>query len=258
MSRGIFLLVALLAGWAHAASLESAEQIQDCVAKNFPAKTSQQELRLTTIDRLGNETLLEAELFWKRFEEDRSRVLVTVDRPSDVRGSSYLMIEREGGEEMFSYLPALRKVRRIQSRTVSGSLFGTDFSYEDMAHLQGLNRGTEVERLPDDEVGGRPAYALAANPRTEESSYSRIVTHVDHETCVPLQVDFYEGEELRKVYSQDPTSLRREGEIWVARHSKLQDLSKGTTTRVEIDKIEFDVDLKDRIFTQSYLERGPR
>ena len=36
------------------------------------------------------------------------------------------------------YLPELRSVRRVTGNTLSGTLLGTDFTYEDFLHIYGL------------------------------------------------------------------------------------------------------------------------
>jgi outer membrane lipoprotein-sorting protein len=236
-------------------SLETVSEIRECVQSNFPARTSSQEVRITTIDRIGSEQILEAEFLWKRFPDDLSRLLVRVARPPDLRGSAYLLIEREGGEEMFTYLPELQKVRRINARMVSGSLFGTDFSYEDVAYLQGLGK-TKAERLPDSAVVDRSVYVLAGEARLgEQSSYDRVVSYIDRKTCVVLKVEFFEGDELRKVLLADSDSLTQKNDIWIPLRTELRDLRDSTSTRLEIERVEFDVEIRDREFGVERLER---
>src|SRR6185295_20323204 len=91
----------------------SIEEIQECARKNLPAHSARQDLNLLVRDGTGQEQTIEAELFWKRGDDGRSRVLVRVEAPPDLRGSAFLLIEREGASDMFSYLPELKKVPRI-------------------------------------------------------------------------------------------------------------------------------------------------
>ena len=154
-------IVGLAVGIAAAIALpalaaeRSIEEIQDCVRKNLPEHTARQDISLLVRDGAGQEQTIEAELFWKRGDDGLSRVLVRVQAPFDLRGSAFLLVERKGGSDMFSYLPSLKKVRRITGRTISGSLFGSDFSYGDIERLQSLASQTNVEKLADAEVAGR-------------------------------------------------------------------------------------------------------
>lgn len=231
--------------------------VDACMERNLPGGASVQTVALTTVDRTGSSRRIEARHFWKRMDDGRSRNLLEVESPPEVRGSAYLLIERDGGEEVFSYLPELKKVRRLQSRMMSGSLFGTDFSYEDFRHLQSVSSDAGRTRLPDAELEGRPSFVLEVRPDAASGSeYDRVVAHVDQETCVPLKLEFHaRGGGLRKVLTADPASLAREGKGWLARSVSIRDLANETETRLEILEIEVDGDVPDRLFTVGHLER---
>jgi len=134
------LLFALPAGGEEPAD---AEAVTACVQENLPETTSVQSFRLRTSDRAGSEREIAGKVWWRRFENGRSRILLRVKEPGDLRGSALLMIERSSGSDMFLYLPELRKTRRITSHSVSGSMFGSDFTYEDFQQIQGISLGGE-------------------------------------------------------------------------------------------------------------------
>lgn len=233
-------------------------EVERCVRGNLPLRTSVQEVRLRSFDRSGGKRTLEAKLWWKRSEDDLSRIFVEVEAPPADRGSAYLMLEREGGRDTWVYLPELQRVRRVYARGGGGSLFGTDFSYEDLEHLHSVSTGAhERVRLPDAEVEGRPAYVVRSGGLGEESSYEKIVHHVDRETCLPLRIEFYEGGgKLRKVLRADPEHFAPSGERWVARRTTMEDEVTGTRSVLEVESIDLDPEVPDRLFTLSRLRRG--
>jgi outer membrane lipoprotein-sorting protein len=247
----------LLAASAQAAS-EGVSEIQECARRNLPEKSSVQEIELRARDRTGSERVLAGKLFWKRFPDDRVGVLMKIDAPPDAAGSSYLFRQGDAGDEMFVYLPELKRVRRIHPNTVGGSLFGTDFSYEDVRYLQQASSEASSERLEDTTFEGRGVHHLRFTPGPEaNSSYRRIDALVDNETCVSLEVDFYEdGEEPRKTLLADPSTLERRGRGWIARSFTLSDRRNETSTRLRIDDVEIDGDVPDRLFSVTTLERG--
>jgi outer membrane lipoprotein-sorting protein len=257
---GIILIASTASLAAPAAPLEVAEEIVDCVQGNLPERTSVQRIELRSRDRAGSERVLRSRLHWRRFDGGRPRVRIRVDEPPDLKGASYLLIENEDSREseMFVHLPAVGRVRRVTQRTVSDSLWGTDFSYDDMRQLQWQAAEGAHTRLPDATVSGRDVYVLALEPRPEdESSYDRIVSSVDHETCVVLRIEFYErGDAPRKVLSADPSSLSSEGGLWLARKFEMRDLRDETTSWLEILEVETDVEVPARIFNPTFLDRG--
>jgi hypothetical protein len=99
---------------------------------------------------------------------------------------------------------------------------------------------------------------LAGAPTAEDdSSYERVVSYIDRETCVVLRIDSYEpGAKLRKVFRADPASVEKTGDLSIAKALELEDILDGTRTRVAIDAIKLDVDLPDRLFRQTDLGSG--
>ena len=70
-----------------------------------------------------------------------SKVVLKVLEPPDLRDTGVLFIEKKDDPaDMFIYLPDLEKVRRVTTRMLSGSLFGSDFTYEDFQQIQGMAR----------------------------------------------------------------------------------------------------------------------
>ena len=234
-------------------------EVQRCVRKNLPERSAEQEIRLEKSDASGVTQTLEARLYWKRAADGRSRVLVRIEGPADLRGSAFLAIEREGAEpNMFTYLPELKTVRRVTTRTLSGSLFGTDFSYEDLLQLQGVDVLARVERLPDESVDGRPAYVLVATPTAEAgSAYQKVVTRIDQETCVVHTIEFFsKAGEVAKEIRVDPARVKPEKSHQVPREIVLYDREGGGETKLVVKKIALDVDLPDALFSQGALAKG--
>lgn len=252
------LALALPAGVGAQELGEGVQEVRDCAEKNAP-RAGRQQLRLERTDRGGGKRTLEATAWWKRDEGDRTRFLVRVEAPLDERGSAFLFIEREDGEnDLFTYLPELRTVRRISNRTVSGSFFGTDFSYEDVVEFQGEAEHARVELLPDEELEGRRVRVLEATPAPGAgSAYERVVSRIDAETCAVLQVDMFaeagrRSKEMRVAWAD----VEKDGDYWRPRKVLIRDLDKGTETLLELGKGDWQAEVSDRLFNQSELAKG--
>jgi hypothetical protein len=124
------------------------EIVRKCLAANVPQQTSEQAVTFTAVDRTGFVTESTARLYWRQFDNG-SRSTLCFSSPPDLRGSAVLLIAKEDRADIFMYLPELRKVRRINKRSVSGSVLGTDFSYEDLERLQGMSQERDLKRLED-------------------------------------------------------------------------------------------------------------
>ena len=225
---------------------------------NLPERTSRERIELESLDRAGGRRTLEAKLDWMRDDQGRARLRIRVEAPSDLRDAAYLVIEKSGDDDMFMYVPAARKVRRIAGGSLGGELWGTDFSYEDIKQVQGIAGSGSRERLPDADVSGRPTWVIEHRPDdSQESSYSRIVAYVDPDTCVALRTEFFQrGERPRKVLVADPESLIEVEGRWLARSLEMQDVRDETRSWFRVLDVEHDVEIPERVFSVTRLGQG--
>jgi hypothetical protein len=254
-------LVALVATAAAAEDqTRGASDVIACMRANTPEATLVQTVELITADRAGSERARSGKLYLKRFDDGMGRALLRVEAPPDLRGTAFLAIQNDGPPDMFLYLPEFKKVRRITSHSLRGRLLGTDFTYEELEHLFTFAKSTDLRLIEGGDVGGRAVHVLEATPDpTIESTYTRIVSHVDQETCVPLRIDFYEVEEVpRKQLSCDPDHITEESGSFVPRLVRMQDAQRGTESRLVTHSVEIDPSVPNRMFTQGQLAKGRR
>jgi outer membrane lipoprotein-sorting protein len=257
--RGSLLVLLLYWLALPASAATGVDEVRDCLEANLPERSSQQSVTFVAYDRTGSSTVSKAEILWRKFDEG-SRAVLRFSEPADLRGSALLLIEKDDSADMFMYLPELRKVRRVNKRSVSGSVLGTDFSYEDFERLQGMASDTELERREDDDLDGRPVFVVEARPaRGDDSEYEKVVSYVDRETCVPLRTEMYEKQErLSKVLVTSRDRIEHHASSWVPRWVRMDDLVDGTYTELTIDSIELEKEIPEAAFSERALQRAGR
>jgi len=255
--RSLPLALALLGAVAARAELQTAEQIDACFRANYPKDTSVQTVSMSSKDRIGAITTSRAKLYWQKFEDGYSRVMMRFFKPAELRNAGLLMVEKKDRNDMFIYLPELGRVKRVTSHMTSASMFGTDFSYEEFERLQGIAEHSPSERLPDDTVEGRATYVILVRPRPEEeSAYERIQAWIDKDTCVVLRAEFYErGDDPRKVMTADPATLTQAKEVWFAREILMHDKRDETETTLLVEEAEIGGKIPRKVFSQKELEQ---
>lgn len=268
LHRSILVLATFLAA-AAAASAQAprvpaemtAPEIAQCVQQNFPDDSMVQTIKMVSVDRLGVERVLQADMWWQKDQESRlSKVLLTFDNPPDLRGSSVLVIEKKPQNDMFMFLPELGKVRRITSQMVQGNMMGTDFSYEDFQRIQGMLASLDSKRLPDETLFERTVFVTESVPTDPGSEYSKIRSWVDQETCTPLQVEFFTkgSEEPVKRLNMDPKAISKVKTGFMPREIAMKDLRSETATTIVIEKLEVSIPIKPKRFTTAELEKQGR
>jgi hypothetical protein len=259
---GQILLLALVmpavASAADVASMSVAD-IRACAERSAPQHSSIQSGVLRTVDG-DSVKQSEAKLYWKKFDDGLSRALIRFSQPLDLRGSALLVIEKpdQADSDVFMYLPEFRKVRRITTGMMSGSMFGTDFSYEEFQRLYGIAKEMESKRLADAEIEGHATFVVEYSTQEgADSAYTRIVQYIEQERCVPLRSEFFAtAAEPVKVMSIDPAKLTKVGGAWMPDQVVMKDLKEGSHTTLVLQESQVDVEIPERTFSQRALSKG--
>ena len=85
-------------------------------------------------DRHGRESVRQMRFKVLEVPEDGDKSLFVFDEPRDVQGTALLTHAHiNAQDDQWLYLPALKRVKRINAARRSGSFMGSEFSYEDMS-----------------------------------------------------------------------------------------------------------------------------
>ena len=255
--RGWLLAAALLLGGgpAWATPLDS---IRDCVRANVPSSIRIQNVKLTAFDRAGGSRAMMGRLFAMREDLAQLRLMLRLDAPPDVAGSAYLVREREQGQEMYVYVPALNRVRRVSGASLDGSLFATDFSYGDISQIHRAFDADSAVLEDAGEIDQRTVDWIAFDPRAQQDTrFDRIRLAVDRETCVALRIEFYENGAVSKRYEADASRLKQVDEHWYAEFAQMHNLKQETHTSLEVQEVSSGDALSNRYFMPKTFYEGP-
>jgi Outer membrane lipoprotein-sorting protein len=261
--RAALLILFSLAPFAALAQTvdSSVAVVRDCLKRNVPKKSSIQTVHFTSFDRIGGTREFRGKILGKTMDDGTRRAKLCISQPSEMRGSEVLSMEvKDGAPQNFLYTTELRKAKRVTGDGAGGSLFGTDFTYEDLQRFMQLNRPESNERLPDAELEGRPVYVVEAKPTdANASAYTKVLSYVDKETCIVLKSESYEpGERLRKVLTAKLEPMYQENGINAPAEVEMKDVRDQTRTIVAIEDLEVDGKLDSRSFEVSELGRHCR
>lgn len=249
------MLRRLLAGLVLATSLgaqadEAADKILSCMRSNIPDALRIQEVELTATDRTGGARMLKGRVYAYK-EKGLVRATLRINAPSDLNGAAYLMRQTntERSDDIFFYLPAVGRVRRITGASADASLLGTDFSYNDMKEIQSAFGGSVPKLGKDDVIEQRSMHVLTLTPAAGTASrYSLIKAWIDQKTCLAMKVEFHEGGVLRKELTAPASAIERSGNFWYFSQARMRDAKEGTSTVMKIVGITEGGDLPSRLF----------
>jgi len=232
-------------------------EVEACIRKNAPKATTIEHIKMRSEGEMYNEEeVLSAQIYWKHYPSGVSNLLATFEEPVDIYGSRVLFLEKKPANEIYLYMPALSKVRRITSDRISSSLYGMDFSYEDLQWMYNMLSTAVSEQRTDVVINGEATYVFAIIPREEKGSkYKEILSYFDKKSCVMRKVEFYEQVgELHKVLTADVNEVKQVGGILVPHKFLMRDVKKYSETELTITSIKVDPPIEDAFFDPAQLK----
>ncbi len=238
----------------------SAREIYQRVIDN-KLDTSYMEHRIVSTDPGGSVQNL---YFWSRFKDLRtpdaapdgaviSKTVMKFTAPYDKQDTAYLFIERKGAEdEGFHYSRKRTRVTRISP--AKESIFGSDFSLDDLAVVRHIDDAT-YERLPDEDHQGQTVWVIMVNHKPEsDPTYTRSQLYVDKQRNVPLRTRHWDdaGVEVKQL-DIPREKLELFAGVWIPMESTMLDLSEKTHSELYVERVVANPEIADTLFAPQKL-----
>ena len=226
------------------------QDVKACIDKGTPEHSLTQKLTLRALDDDGIKSESSGNIYWRKDVLGSMRATIRLSEPASRKGLTVLAIEREGKDpELYLFVPELGRTRKVTGKQVATDMMETDFSYEEFSYLQSIASNSETARIEDQDIDGRPAYVLQTTPAEDTSVYSRILTFVDQEQCVPVRTQFIAPNgEVRKEMVATREEIKPIGDRFVPHHIVMHDREKQTRTELTVSDVEIDTEIGDGLF----------
>jgi hypothetical protein len=250
---GMLLSLSAYSEEPSADTLSASEIVQKARDKQFP-KNSVSELTMVLINKRGNERVRKLQTKRKDYGNGQAKSVAYFLSPSDVKGTAFLVWEHaDQPNDVFIYLPALKKIRRIASEQKHQSFMGSDFSYADMENDDVDQADHRI--LSEEERNGKPCWVIESIPKPDsDSEYGKLITWVDKAEFIPRKVKFFD-KKGRDYKIMDVLRTGPVGEEVLPLHFSMTDLQKDHKTEITIDKIDLDQEISDKEFTHRAIQR---
>jgi hypothetical protein len=180
--------------------------------------------------------------------------------PPDVKGTGVLVFDYESkADDVWVFLPALRKTRRIISSQRSKSFMGSEFSYGDL-NIPALDDFT-YQLVKQEAFGGEPCWVIDVVPKNkgvaDSEGYSKKTYWVSQGKYVVRRGLYYDlgGQLLKELRMDNIKLLDPNKQRYRALRLEMTNKKNGRRSVFESKKVTFAPQTKDEYFTTRYLER---
>jgi len=209
--------------------------------KNRTGKTSRRVIRMQVLES----------------KRGGDKSLALFDEPADVKGTGMLTVSHGlKPDDQWLYLPALKRVKRINSRNKSGPFMGSEFAFEDIG-------SQEVEKyrykyLREEPCGDGNAWrchVVERIPAYKYSGYARMVGWIDTKAYRPTKVMYYDRKNSLLKTLVSSQFKQYAGRYWRPNMMVMQNHQTGKSTTMAWNGYRFKTGLKARDFNKNSLAR---
>ena len=213
-------------------------------------------LSLTITEKNGAIRNRKITLTTKSFSGGLEKRFLKFMEPADVKGTAMLVVDNADiADEMWIYLPALKKTRRIASSEKGKSFMSSEFSNADMSsppltdfinrHCAGSGSDNQwiIESIPANEE------------KADEYGYSRKVSYIIMDKYQAKKMEFYNFDgELFKTMEIKSTQPLSDGKYMIS-NMIANNFGTGRKSEILLSNITEQVKVEDTFFTVQNLER---
>lgn len=196
----------------------------------------------------------------KRWTYDRlgshgsSKAVIKFTAPAEVKGMALLVLNHpDRASDQWLWTPAIARERRVAAQDRSTRFFGTDFSFEDLEERD-VNQ-YQYSTAGEEAVDGAQTWKIESRPVEGRSSqYTRSLLWIRKDNYAFARIENYSKDQL--IRRLDYKDFEKVAGIWTARTLEMSDLRRNSRTILKLDKLEYNVPMKEEDFTLQALRRA--
>lgn len=215
---------------------------------------------LKIYDSRGRERTREISMASRLFDNGSAeKRIIRFLAPAEVKGTGMLIFDYdEETDDMWIYMPALRKTRRIVSTEKGQSFMGSEFSNADMA---APNLDDYQYRLIGSEIqDGIDCWKIEVQPLDEEladeTGVNRKIIWIGKKDYVTRKSEYYDlDNDLYKILTASDIREVTKGK-YIAALMQMENIRNERKSVFTMDQLQYNPDVKEEYFTVSFLERN--
>jgi len=190
----------------------------------------------------------------KSYDDGTEKRLIKFLSPADVEGTTMLIYDYDQGQDdMWIYLPALKRTRRIVSSEKGKSFMGSEFTNADMSSPP----TEDFDHTIIDESDNY--YVIESKPvdrdKEDEYGYSRKISTIKKNNYVVSKMDFYDSynELFKTILIKDVREIS--GEKFIISHMTVENFSNARSSEIVMSEIRTGTQIRDELFDVTSLGR---
>ena len=187
-----------------------------------------------------------------------TKMMMKFTDPADVKGTSILIYDYDDrADEMWIYMPALKKTRRVVSNEKGKNFMGSEFTNADMSkpNIEDFN----YKIISSENINGKACHVIEAVPVSDESmqsnGFSKKVSYIDKENFLCYKIEYYDlkGKLLKTQTIGDYRSV--DGGSFFYYEMEMKNEQNGRRSLLKTDNFKAQSQISEAQFSPSNLDK---
>ena len=196
----------------------------------------------------------------KRWQYERigshgmSRSILRFVAPAEVKGVALLVVNHpDRSSDQWMWTPAIGRERRIAMQDRSQRFLGTDFSFEDLEERD--TSQFTYKLLAQEPIDGAMCWKIESRPKQSKiSQYAYSYVWIRQDNYVVVQIENYAKDKLARRAKY--TDIQKVQNLWTPQTIEMYDAGRNSRTMLKLEKLQYNVPMKEEDFTLQSLQRG--
>lgn len=234
---------------------QTAAQISKRSAEAADIGPMEMDLTVFIRDSKGNERVRQITMSSGKFG-NVGKTLIRFTAPADVKGTLLLIYDHpDKDDDMWIFMPALKKVRRIISSEKGKSFMGSEFTNADMSKPNQADFNYTL--LGTVEYNGNTCWKIETTGIDTDiqkaSGYSKTVRYIDQKNYVSHRVEYYDfsGNLHRIQHLSD--YKEQTGKTYFAHRMVMENVQNKRVSEMIVNRLQMGTDLSENAFSPTAL-----
>lgn len=234
---------------------QDARAISEKASKSINLDAMEMVSTLKIISPAGEERIRTISTATRKFG-DISKMIMKFIEPADVRGTTLLVFDYENkDDDLWIYLPALRKTRRIVSGEKGKNFMGSEFTNADMSkpNLNDFNYKLLGEETLDGELCWKIESTCTNENLEDEYGFSKQVSFIEKDSYLAHKIEYYDLDgELLRVQTISNYQKQVNGGYF-AFYMEMKNVQNNRRSVMIVDKFQLGSNLSESQFSPAML-----
>lgn len=192
------------------------------------------------------------ELKLEEWSKGKDKSLIRILSPKKEKGTSTL----RNGNDIWNYLPKVKRVIKLPSSMMSDTWMGSHFTNDDLVKESRMADDYEFELTFEGKRDGREIVEITCIPKEDAAVvWGKVVVTASRQKYFPLNILYYD-EDLKLARTIAFLEIKKIGGRTLPVEMRVTPTDKPDEyTLVTYNEMEFDLELKDKIFSLRSLQK---